>query len=214
MFLPIALTVITSLLYHPSLAQEACYRARRPFKSACALPDLQTMRNTLCSNTANWGEGFPFLSGHGVVLRLQDNCTADNAPLGIDLTMTISSTIKDRADCFNRTAHIIDRCVDAGSPEFNGGEWYDLVEPDKTFIWMQYQHIDPPSPPNPCYDYPPPSYCTEYPAAPRKRSGINSGSESRGRRELSLKGTHIDVDVTGKVLRKRFIHVDGTVEEF
>lgn len=128
--------------------------------------------------------------------------------------MTISSTIKNRTDCLARTASILDRCVDKGGPATNGGEWYDLVEEGgKTFIWMQYQHIDPPSPPNPCYEYPPPPYCTAYPEPPTKRGQFEVRSEETKRKELSLRGMHIDVDAEGKVLRKRFVRGDETVEE-
>jgi hypothetical protein len=69
-------------------------------------------------------EGFPFLSGHGLNIRMTDNCTADNNPDGIRLGMTISSTVKDRDDCWNRTKHIIEDCVVA--KEATGGEWYVL----------------------------------------------------------------------------------------
>ncbi|KAF2182929.1 hypothetical protein K469DRAFT_690383 [Zopfia rhizophila CBS 207.26] len=200
MFIPIAVTILTLLSHHAeAIAIENCYRAHRPFKSTCALPDLRTMRNTLCSSTANWGEGFPFLSGHGVVLRMQDNCTTDNAPLGIDLTMTISSTFKDRNDCFNRTKSIIERCVDKGALGLNGGEWWDTDEPDQTFIWMQYQHIDPPAEPNPCYEYPSPPYCTEIPVAKREKTNVNVKDTAQGRRELALTGTVIDIDAEASV---------------
>ncbi|KAF2792531.1 hypothetical protein K505DRAFT_326106 [Melanomma pulvis-pyrius CBS 109.77] len=217
--LPTSVTMLftlTAFALYPTiiLAQQNCYRARKPFASTCALPNLHAMRQTLCSSTANWGEGFPFLSGHGVVLRLQDNCTTDNAPLGIDLTMTISSTVKDRGDCFNRTLSIIEKCVDTGGPITNGGEWYDLEKPDETFIWMQYLHIDPPATPDPCYDYPPPSYCTGYTEMAKKKDWKNSALDQLERRKaLSMKGTHIDVDIAGNVLRKRFVSGDGTVVE-
>ncbi|KAF2259035.1 hypothetical protein CC78DRAFT_621319 [Lojkania enalia] len=210
-----ALAIIITLLSKPSHSQEACYYAKKPHKSSCALPDLWSMRQTLCTSSQNWGEGFPFLSGHGLVLSMKDNCTADNDPLGIDIRMTISSTVKDRDDCFARTKSIIERCVEKGSPTYNGGEWYDLEEPDKTFIWMQYFHIDPPPPPNPCYEYPPPPYCTAYPYPPIKprKDTVQARKESNDLKERSLKGTHIDVDVYGNVLRKRFFHMDGTVEK-
>jgi hypothetical protein len=38
-------------------------------------------------------------------------------------------------------------------------------------------------------------------------------SEARGRKELSMRGLFIDVDIEGKVLRKRFVHADGTEQE-
>jgi hypothetical protein len=104
-----------------SISQETCYRARTPHQSSCALPDLYTMIQTLCSSTDNWGKGFPFLSGHGIVLRLQDNCAVDNAPPGIDLTNDHFGTVRDRVDCLNRTLSIIGRCVDTGGPALNGG---------------------------------------------------------------------------------------------
>lgn len=154
----------------PAIVAENCYRMKRPTDTpSCVLPTFWEMRQSLCTSEKNWGEGFPFLSGHGVGLRKKDNCTADSLPEGayIDFSMTISSTIKDRDDCWNRTRSIIERCVDDDTRVFNGGEFWDTkadeAPPGQTFIFLQWLQIDPPAPPNPCYEYPLPPYCTEYP---------------------------------------------------
>ena len=195
-------TIITVLSLYVSLgtAQQACYRPntpQTPKKSSCAGPDFWKLRDTLCSSNENWGEGFPFLSGRGLNLRLQDNCTVDGFPDGsyVSLHMTISSTVKDRDDCFNRTRHIIERCVDNGYPEFNGGEWYDLVAPDKTFIWMQYLYTDPT--PVPCY----PPYCPYEEEAVKARK-LEDGISKRVR---EVGGAYIELDSNGSVLKRETI---------
>lgn len=202
----------TLLLISASLIQsidgisiENCYRAKRPHKSSCALPNLWSMREKLCSSDENWGEGYRFLSGHGLNLRVRDNCTADHAPLGIYVALTISSTVKNRTDCWQRTKSIITRCVDEGYPEFNGGEWWDLDGEDdpnkdsgngKTFIWLQYLHEAPPTVPDPCYVFPTPEYCPPYPGSLSARS--DKEIKSAG------KGTFIELDPEGRVLGKRY----------
>lgn len=74
---------------------------------------------------------------------------------------------------------------------YNGGEWYDLVKAAETFVWMQYQHIEPPSTPDPCYETPPPLYCT---ACPKTRGELGVGRGLPGRKDRSLKGMQIDFD--------------------
>lgn len=206
MFGPILLLTSACLIHLTiGISVENCYRAKRPHKSSCVLPNLWTMRETLCSSDESWGEGFRFLSGHGLNLRVRDNCTADNAPLGIYLALTISSTVKNRTDCWERTKSIITRCVDQGYPEFNGGEWWDLDGEDdptkdggngKTFLYMQYEHEDPPAVPDPCYVFPIPEYCPPYPGSLLTRS-----EESRAIK----KGTFIELDPEGRVLQKTVV---------
>jgi hypothetical protein len=170
----IAITLVGVVLAAPGIVGQNCYRIKRPIQTpSCVLPTFWAMRKALCSSENNWGEGFPFLSGHGVNLHQKDNCTADSLPEGayIDIYMTISSTIKDRDDCWNRTESIIKNCVDDDGGLFNGGEFWDTRDdeapPGQTFIWMQWLRFDPPPPPDPCYEYPPPPYCTYYPETRR-----------------------------------------------
>ncbi|KAH8601885.1 hypothetical protein B0O99DRAFT_607672 [Bisporella sp. PMI_857] len=186
-----------SFLFQVSFAQEACFRAKpsqtTPQQSSCAAPDLWALRDALCSSEENWGEGHEFLSGYGLNLRQRDNCTADGFPAGsyIYIALTISSTVKDREDCFNRTKHIIERCVENGYPTYNGGQWYDLEEPDKTFIYMEYLYTDPTPPP--CY----PPYC---PSDEETASNAKKSRRSRSGREIG--GTYIEMNADGEVLKK------------
>jgi hypothetical protein len=76
---------------------------------------------------------------------------------------------------------------------------------------MQYLPIEPPSPPNPCYDDPSPVYCTRYPEM--GRMARNSIRMEDARKSASLKGMHIDVDVLRAVWRKRFIYANNRVEK-
>ncbi|KAH7122835.1 hypothetical protein B0J11DRAFT_507787 [Dendryphion nanum] len=202
------LVVLLTYLVFPTFAisTENCYRTKSPHRSSCALPNLWAMREKLCSSDDSWGEGFRFLSGHGLNLRMKDNCTVDNAPLGIDLVMTISSTVKNRTDCWNRTKSIITRCVENGFPEFNGGEWWDLDGEDdpksdggngKTFIYLQYLHISPPAEPDPCYVWPLPDYCPPY-----FEDSVKKRDETI---KATKKGTFVDLDIDGNILRKRII---------
>lgn len=172
MFIPTLLFLLSTLPLTPALTALNCYHAKHPIASSCAASNLWAMRDQLCSSTANWGEGFRFLSGHGVVLRQQDNCIADNNPNGIDLTMTISSTVKDRDDCWNRTRVIIDKCVVEGAPVLNGGEWWDLEGEEERFIWLQWLHVEPPV----VYNGTPPYYEEE--VAGKKR-GLSKRMERR-----------------------------------
>ncbi|KAF1997151.1 hypothetical protein P154DRAFT_607042 [Amniculicola lignicola CBS 123094] len=221
------LAALAALFIPSAQAQENCYRVKHPTKSSCAAPNLWAMRETICSSAADWGQGFRFLSGHGYALHIHDNCTADNNPDGIDLYMTVSSTVQNHTDCYARTKSIIERCVVNGYPEFNGGEWWDLNGEDdakkdggngKTFMWMQYLHDDPPPVPNPCYDeYPPPDYCPPYyPEVGKVRREMKEKRLEMAemkRRVVERRGLHVEMDTEGRVLGRRFVHEDGRVEE-